>query len=132
MDHVINLEMGDDSGDGHGKTESVAIKCSHSAKELRHFYIKGCKILGEDYDEFIEEYESSKIPYEAFKKLVEAGYDGDIASLSKDEVENGIWIWTGFWVKIYMFIAFLGSDKTLKWEPFKMESIDIGGYGLFQ
>ena len=134
MDYVINLLIGDTSGDGHSQHESVAIRSTHSAEDVNHFYTKGCKQLGEDYDEFIMEYESNKIPYKAFKKLVEAGYDcsnGDIVSLTKVEVENGIWIWPDFWVEIYMFIAYLGSDKELKWETFKMESLDIGGYGLF-
>lgn len=131
--YTTKLVMGDWSDDGHGKTEDIVIKSNLTSKQLEAAYKKGVKKLGFDFSEVCcADYEDSEVPEEYQEKLLKAGLAD---YLPEDQLEgDGNWFddfYTDHYMWVWMFIAHLG-DPSLVWENAKeVNSINIGGYGLF-
>lgn len=131
MPFVVELVLGDWSGDGHSESESRKIRSSISAKELKSAFYEGVtKLGGEKFDITLmcEDYEDSSISGEAadaFRTVLGMTFDdtsvGDIC-ICQDE-----------FFAIYMKTCALGN-ASFEWEEIKADRsnvIDIGGYGLF-
>src|SRR5574338_1441101 len=136
MSHVITLILGDWSGDGHDKRETINIKSNLDKDAIMKAYEAGTQKLGFDFcAEVAEEYEDNKLSEEKWKKLLEMGYqDGSGLEEEAKEYNDGeISLWTDSFADIYLFIVKLGNEE------FKFEyltgaqnpQIKIGGYGLF-
>jgi hypothetical protein len=75
--HLFNMNMGDWSGDGHGKTEARAYGCNKPFEKVVAAYKKACKKLDVDIhpDKIFEEYEDHSLTEETYFKIFDAGYD---------------------------------------------------------
>ena len=130
MHHIIELVVGDWSGDGHCQTATHSIRSNLSKKEILYAYEKGQKISG--IGEICTEYEDALLSKEALEKLLSLGVPVEIFN---DEIEeDGIaYISVDEYVFIYLFIAGLGEPH-FKYEFVEKDHlphINIGGYGLF-
>lgn len=132
-ENIINLIVGDWSGDGHGKTDTVTIKCNLTAKQVEAAYDKGARSSGFDPSSYVcVEYEERKIYEEDLEKLRDLGYDVE-AHLGITEHDDEVELDVDAFCEIYMFVAYLG-DKSIVWEfenPLS-SNIHVGGYGLFE
>lgn len=133
LPYMINLVVGDWSGDGHNKTEQSTIKCNIEKKELEKAYKKGTKKIGFDLtQEVCEEYEDMSMPITIAEKLKAAGID----PLEYAEQEEGredmsfSYDWIAF-IKLWLRIAKLGNPN-LEYDMSSSDNqnINVGGYGL--
>lgn len=146
--HSINLVLGDWSADGHSLTETVTIACNLDGDQLWQAYEQGVAKLGLNVSEDVAaEYEDSTITSVAWAKLAAAGmtleglyadneYDLKAArdQLADDPTEEfRMSIGPDDFVRIWLFVAKLG-DPTFEFviEEDNKNSVNIGGYGLFQ
>jgi hypothetical protein len=133
LSNVIVLEIGDSSGDGHDKRNTVVVVSNKSQSEIMEAYRKGCAVVGFDLiNECCEEFEDSLISEARMKMLTDAGVkleDDDFvckngfARLSCDE-----------WTTLYLGVVSLGfvDPSDFKYEILNYKHrIYIGGYGLF-
>lgn len=146
--YIINLIMGDPSGDGHGNIQYISIKSNLNKNAIQTAYEKGTKLLGFDFvDKVCADYEDNFLHKEEMNKLVKHGFNvddlGSITSYEKKEAlnfikndemfySNHLRLWTDSFSNIYLFIAKLGN-KNFKYKILDENdsSIDIGGYGLY-
>jgi hypothetical protein len=132
LDKVVELIVGDWSGDGHDKKESCVIKSTHDGKDIEKFYQAGVKKLKCDPAQEVAEYEASTLCADTVKKLVAAGFE----CRSGDEVnkDGTLDLWTTAYEDVYMFVAVKGSKGKLVWERNDSAGshVNIGGYGLFE
>ncbi len=123
---LLELRIGDWSGDGHGITESLFFHVN-SIEEVEGGYAEGCKILGFDFtSEVASDYEDTKVPAHILEKLNEHGLLEDFDT--EDWEEFGIDY--DQYLKIYLNIVKLGNPN-FHIKEHKMQTIDIGGYGFF-
>lgn len=129
MVNSVQLNVGDWSSDGHGKTETISFTANRTAKQVRNAYTKGSKKIGIDLvDGVCEEYEDNTLPKDIFEKLEKAGF----AVNEIDEYEGKYTLYPETFAMIYMFIASLGDEKlSYKMDENYDNRINIGGYGLF-
>lgn len=127
MKNIISLVMGDRSGDGHGKTDTVIIKSNLSKKDLEKAYKKAIKIIGFDLAEVASEYEDNYISEKLYLKLKKAGFTEDYGE-SEDEKYQ---IFSEAYADIYLFFIKIGEPKFEYEIVDSSNSINIGGYGLF-
>lgn len=79
--YQYTLDVGDSSGDGHGRSDRITFNCSHSDKEIDKAYwqaVKKCKItLTDSRDEkdvrILGDYEESSITLEQMQQLIDIG-----------------------------------------------------------
>jgi len=127
--HRIDLILGDPSGDGHGKSQTVVINSSLSKHELLAPYQAGTKLVGFDFiNEVCEQHEDCRMKREYKTKLLELGFP--------DFYEDGFdqdtcYIDQELFAQIFLFICKLG-DTLFEYQIVESNSyINIGGYGLF-
>lgn len=126
--HSINLEMGDISGDGHKISQIVSIISNYPPDELKTLYIKGAERLGFDpINDCCVEYEDRKIQGDLAQKLYDCGFKEDYNSRTKT-----FDFWTDSWAKLYLFTCQLGDAYFEYRMTPKANTIDIGGYGLYE
>ncbi len=137
---IISLVIGDWSGDGHDKRETINIKSSLDKKAMEKAYKKGAKKLGFDFcKDVCAEYEDNKIPSEKLDALVKLGLETkgmgleyDLKRMKKDK-DVGIGLWHDDFVEIYLFLIKLGNEE-FTFEYLDVDTnptINIGGYGMF-
>jgi hypothetical protein len=127
--HRINLILGDPSGDGHGKSQTVVINSSLSKHELLAPYQAGTKLVGFDFiNEVCKEYEDCRLEREYKTKLLELGF----FDFYEDGLEEDTcYLDQELFVQIFLFICKLG-DTLFEYQIVESNSyINIGGYGLF-
>lgn len=130
--HQIELILGDSSGDGHEKTETVTIKSNLDKTELEQAFADGCKKTGVDFENLVAaDYEENTISQELVDKLAVHGFD--IAEFSEDEKpgKDGYSLYTEGYAAIWLFIAKVGNPS-FEHEEETVPSIYIGGYGLYE
>lgn len=128
---LINLSCGDESGDGHDKSQTVTIEIlsNHNINDLITAYELGSKKLGFDFtNEVCEEYEDSKILPEYLDKLLSLGF---VRDKDMDEDYGICELNTEEYLRIYLFIVELGNPD-IKTKFYVIPTIYIGGYGLFE
>lgn len=135
-DKIISLVMGDWSGDGHSKTDTVVIKSNLTVPEITKAYKKASKKLGFDLiKEVAADYQDNNLSKDNMQALIKNGFSGE---LEDDEEEDnggkgGYFLWTDSFLDIYLFIVKLG-DPNFEYAILQGElnpSINIGGYGLY-
>lgn len=131
--YVIDLILGDYSGDGHCEKETITIRSNIDAKALKKAYISGVKKTGVDWaKEVAEEYDDASVSVKIVNKLSKFGFK--IEDVSEDkELEDGKYsLWTDGYTTGWLFIASVG-DPNFRYEIFYDDSatVNIGGYGLF-
>ncbi len=127
--NTINLTLGDWSADGHGKTDTITISSSLTAKQLEAAYKRGCKKIGFDLtEEVAEQYENSILEEEVAEKLRAAGFKvEDIVGTYEGELDN---LCVESFVVIWLFIVKLAKPD-FEYKIINNADIKIGGYGLF-
>ena len=127
---IVKLVIGDWSGDGHCQSATVIIDSNFSKLDIEKSYIKGSQIIGFDLIEDVcEEYEDSLIPHEVIVKCKIQGMKLEDFFDEYDE-EYNFRDWTDGFAKLYLFIVKLG-DPDFRYTETKLETVNIGGYGLF-
>jgi hypothetical protein len=127
--HRIDLILGDPSGDGHGKSQTVVINSSLSRGELLAAYQVGRFIVGFDFiNEVCKEYEDCRMKREYKTKLLELGF----FDFYEDGLEEDTcYLDQELFAQIFLFICKLG-DTLFEYQIVESNSyINIGGYGLF-
>lgn len=149
---LINLVLGDWSGDGHNRTKGYVIDSSVSFDMLENAHHKGCKVLGFSFEnEAASEYEDPTISVDHFQKIIDhidvdeaqfiinnIGGSRDFYSptkLNDPSIEMGerrVRLTLESYAALWLMIAKI-HDPTIifKVNIDNSERINIGGYGLF-
>lgn len=132
---AITLLLGDPSGDGHGKSETIVINSNIDANDIKVAYKKASKELGFDLvNNVCSDYEDNFVPKDIFDILVKNGMEYDLFDYEKNQLEaadtRGVSISYNEYLNIYFFIVFFGN-KDFEYEITNHPVIDIGGYGLY-
>lgn len=142
---LVNLVLGDWSGDGHEKTDSVTYKVNLSETELKASFETGLSILDNNKDgvkrrgyslPICEDYEDSRLPADFLVKLKACGLDpiDYIDEWSAEDYlqdpDSGASVDRNQFAKLWLDVAKLGN-AILEYEEVQMPHINIGGYGLF-
>ena len=112
-------------------TATVVIETQNTAEEIHEAYLDGTKKLGLDFQENVcAEYEHNQIQPSVLKKLRELGwvYHEDPSALTTSTYMN-----PELYSDIWLFLVRLGSPTlaiTIIPQD-QVETINIGGYGLF-
>lgn len=137
LQYVIELEMGDWSGDGHSQTQSLHIRTNLTAKQIEAAFKKGARKIGLDITKCCEDYEDSSLTKDQFEILRKAGWDPENCWNYNYAKENGqlddddsFSLSTDEFADIYIFTVQQGNSD-FEHEELNKERIDIGGYGLF-
>lgn len=131
MNHIVQIEIGDSSGDGHDKRELFTFSCTHSAFDVREAFRRGSEIVGFNLTEYCEAYEDNSVPQEVFEKLKEHGAISSWLANDIEEYNNGEpYLDQETYVKSYMIIAQKGLPE-LRYSMRRSPAIKAGGYGLF-
>lgn len=141
--HMVNLVLGDWSGDGHSMTETVTIRSNLDKKALEAAYKKGAKKLGVDVeDDVASDYEDATISVEQWQKFADAGmtleqlfdgaeYETKEAQEAIDDEEDNFGIWCDAFSRLWLFTAKQGNPEfEYTIEKDDSPNINIGGYGL--
>lgn len=134
MKNKIKLVVGDYSRDGHEKSTDVYISCNLTAKEIEKAYKKGVKVVGLDVRENVaSEYQDSYVLKEHYEKLKKAGYTEELEPYDNDaETSTKFYINDDSFAEMFMFVAKVGNPD-LEYELVEdSDSVNVGGYGLFQ
>lgn len=124
---VINLLLGDWSGDGHSITETVTIECNRNVETLKMAYERGVELTGINLTKDIcSDYEDNKVSSEIIETLKVFG----MVDLPDTYDEDSYSFWTDTYANTWLFIAKVG-DPELEFKIVKNQSINIGGYGLY-
>lgn len=130
MNTMIQIMVGDMSGDGHNITETTSIKSNKSYDDVREAYKKGCEIVGFDLTETVcKEYEDSHLDEDKAIALQNAGFDLTDLQDFDDDLEDINLIAEDF-LTLYLNICQIG-DPSFQYEYASMRQLKIGGYGLF-
>ncbi len=130
LPYMINLVMGDQSGDGHGRTEHVTIISNLEKKDIEIAYKAGAKKTKVDLSKNIAcDYEDNKISKEIIEKLIKFGFKGLDYVVGSDDCYS---LWSDTYSYLWLFLVSVGNPD-FKYEVINDDSpdIDIGGYGLF-
>lgn len=134
MKNKIRLVVGDWSKDGHEKSSDVYISCNLTAKEIEKAYKKGAKAIGLDVRETVaSEYQDPYLLKEHYEKLKKAGYKEELEPYDDTEkTPTKFYINDDCFAEMFMFVAKVGNPA-LEYELAEnSESVNVGGYGLFQ
>jgi len=138
QEHVIELVIGDWSGDGHEKTRRILLRTNLSSDEIINAYAEGTKVIGVDVmNEVAAEYEDSWLREDSWNKFVAAG----IAEMGW-EVEGGpehhwetgeagLDLDTDSFLDLFLFTVLRGNPSFKYEEIQPSASLPVGGYGLF-
>lgn len=137
LKYIVELEMGDWSGDGHSQTQSLHIRTNLTAKQIETAFKKGAKKVGLDITKCCKDYEDGNLTKEQLEVLKKAGWDPENCwnynyAKENDQLddEESFGISTDEFADIYIFTVQQGNPL-FQHEELEAERIDIGGYGLF-
>jgi hypothetical protein len=143
LTNVTTLVAGDWSGDGHSRTDTTVIRSNLTSEQIGEAYEAGSKKLGFNFiDEVAVDYEDNSLDLEKLQTLIAAGMNveeafkfeyeiNEVKTVLKDEDPAGIHLCEESFTDIYFFIVKLGNED-FEYEISKGNSINIGGYGLFE
>lgn len=139
---VTTLVVGDWSGDGHDKTSMTVIRSNLNSKQIMKAYKKASKKLGFSLiDDVASDYEDRILSRDRLQVLLDNGMKFEVLGLEyeikeakeclEDEASEGIGLWSESYRDIFLFIVKMG-DESFQWEVSHGDSLNIGGYGLFE
>ncbi len=118
---IININLGDWSGDGHNKTFDNLFTCNRDFNTVITAYKKGCKKLGFVlHDKVAANYDDGSITQEQLDKLLSLGFNNKIQDLDYLQDED--------LVELFIFTAKLGNSELL-FIPAVSEVQEVFGYG---
>lgn len=129
---VLSLETGDWSCDGHCLTEKTQYCSSLDGKAFQDALTQGETKLGIKFSDVVAgDYEDSSISKEVLEALVKNQVKIPEEVLDERDPESGAsTLTTETYTQIVLEIARLGRPD-FKYTPLPLETIQIGGYGLF-
>ncbi len=138
VNEICRLIIGDWSGDGHSKTETILVEIISEQtvlpQNIELAFDNGCAIIGKNILQELDEYQAVTLSSNSVKKLREHGLLTDAEFLTMKNLKNeddwSIWIDPEFYIDLYIRIVHLANP------PFTLKRIDvphvnIGGYGLY-
>lgn len=136
MEYLIEVTMGDHSGDGHKQKDTRLYNSPVKASAVSRAYKKGTKIVGWDLTADVATHNADNtIDKEKLARLRELGYatsnfEEDYYNETKVELsKKGKWgISPEDFVDMWAFIVELGGVKLEYVSP---PELNIGGYGVF-
>lgn len=137
MERLIELTVGDRSGDGHEKANSYFVKATGDKAAIKAAYERGCKVVGWDLQATVcTKYEEDYIAREKLARLRELGYEGEVWEERYYLEDNSHYVsredaWSlspDEYVDAWAFFVELGGEKI---EFLQAEDIHTGGYGCF-
>lgn len=131
---MINLVLGDWSGDGHSKTEIVSILSNLLKNDIEKAYKKGCKKVGFDLTKDVcAEYEDMSASKEVVEALRAVGFKPE-DFLEEDDDGDWSFAYNGdAFAELWLRIAQLGNpDFKYEITTHNTPNINIGGYGLYE
>lgn len=142
FEHVTTLVVGDWSGDGHDKKDATVIRANLDSKQIMKAYKKASEKLGFNFiDDVAADYEDRILSRDRLKTLLDNGLDLEVLGgdyeikeakeCLEDEDSEGVSLWIDSYRDIFLFIVKLGNDS-FEWEESHGDSLNIGGYGLFE
>jgi len=136
LPHMINLVMGDWSGDGHSQTATVTIISNIDKKALEKAHKAGAKKTDVNFeDDVAADYEDNTISKDDVDKLSKFGFKIEDYSEDEDPGDDDddprYCLWTDGYALAWLFVAQIGNPD-FKFEVIEDDSpnINIGGYGL--
>lgn len=132
---TITLLLGDPSGDGHGKSDTIVFNSNLNKEEIQDAYKKASKELGFDLiSDICDDYEDNYLPKKIYNILIKNGMKYDLNEYEIKELakhkSKGVNIYIDEYLNIYFFIIKFGN-KDFEYEITNCPVIDIGGYGLY-
>eukprot|EP00759_Apiculatamorpha_spiralis_P045053 PhF_6_TR4182/c0_g1_i3/m.5620 len=130
---LISLVVGDWSGDGHGQTHTIYVKCNCSSQDLQSAFQKGCTKLNFQFQKVIaSEYEKSTITKAQVKLLLDGGvaYAKEILhciELNRCDIYS---LEMDSYINLWIEIAKIGEPSLIVSKS-DVQTVVIGGYGLF-
>lgn len=82
LNHMIEIEVGDYSKDGHNQSDIVYIKSNYSGEEIDKGFERLNKKTGIDFQNICDDYEDSEIHEEDLEKFVKHGL------LTQEEIDE--------------------------------------------
>lgn len=147
--NLIKVVLGDWSDDGHGKTSTFIINSNRDTSNIEKAYKKGVAVLGFDFERKVAyTYEDSTIKIEYLKSLIQTGFEWEATvynlktqdyddvvfskqnDVSYETYEDSFCLDDESYLAMWFHVAKLG-DPDLEYEIVKIQSLNIGGYGLF-
>ncbi len=125
MSTLIELVVGDASGDGNGQTDTTIVVSNKSSSEIERAYMKGVQIVEVDLQNEVSDYSNTTLT-PVFVEAISKHFDLDDYA---NEWEGKWSIYSDGYAALYMDIAHLG-DPSITFEYVATENIDIGGQGL--
>jgi hypothetical protein len=120
--NIIELIVGDWSGDGHEETSSILFDVTGASRSsLDAYHNQGCEILGSKLSRQCQEYGDDAFSFDFISRLKAH----NIPTLDPSEFLTPL-----AFAETYMQIAKLACPD-LSWEYIEFENLNIGGYGLF-
>lgn len=135
--HIISVEIGDTSRDGHGLFDPYILECNYSAEDIKQAYYKATDLLGFDFiKECCHDYQDYIISPKYTSILVDKGI---INKEDLIEETEGRWVKGGYEVQetqefLYIYLDIVKLVLTdLDYNNFNSEYLDLdnAGYGLF-
>lgn len=112
LNHVIEIEVGDWSKDGHNQSDTFLFKSNYSGNEIDQAFKCLKKVKQIDFKNICRNYEDSEIENGVVNKLIEMGV------LSQDEVDAAIEEYDGsYCVESALDLAALALDTLHAFEP---------------
>lgn len=132
---IYELEMGDESCDGHCLTKTRTICSPLSNEDMNAAYKSGSEILGFNFiTDVAAEYEDSSLSMEKLTKLrshnIATWKFEDEEYAEEGEVLESVGLNPENYSEIYLEIIKLGNPD-FSYETLEGKNISIGGYGLF-
>jgi hypothetical protein len=128
--HLIELIVGDSSGDGHSQTDCYKIESNLDGVSLLKAYKAGAKAAGFSIEKLCKPAETFSIKAKYIKKLIELGLE-EWTLLKEDEDNTPIEITAENYVDLWMFTAKLGNPNLEYRRNNDFLRLPIGGYGLY-
>lgn len=141
--NIIEIILGDTSGDGHCMTDKFVIESGFSVKEIEDAYQNAVKILGFDFiNVCCEEYEDDTLDVESQKALLKIPEirqmiqeDWGIEDLEAVDKDGNYKVFSDFstssYTDIFLSLVKCGNPQFSYTKENSPKTIKIGGYGLF-
>ena len=82
LNHMIEIEVGDFSKDGHNQSDIIYIKSNYSGAEIDKAFERLSKKTGIDFQHICEDYEDTEVKEEDLEKFVKHGF------LTQEEIDE--------------------------------------------
>lgn len=129
--NIVELIVGDWSGDGHRQTCNLLVQTNITAKDIEKAYKEGTKKLGFNFiEEVCCDFEEDTVSGEYLEILKNQLDLSKCSNFLLEESEDYIVLSIKDYIEIYLAIIRYGDPFCVVFEK-KVDVLKIGGYGLF-